>query len=322
MCDLARAHGEKVSPPKDNCTFASLEIQVIYGFFISSIFVSKITKLLGQLIFWKGTCLLLRQCDARWLLHTQILSYSMPETCSNSGGIEVQVLGLFCCELELTSWFSKRWNPPIAWAYPKISLGERDWKKLSLGIMLSWLSLGWSFFIFLNLLDKGRPAVFQFWALFTVWHAEHWSLPHQEITWETINLELTTPYTSLFLSRLENFKRETVDAHDPAPADIVNIPLPHSTCFRPVCNTPSPPWNVRWTRMILHAPKRALKRCHLTCIQNLPGATSPLKSHQQLPTKIGHLAFISLFPYNDYCVYLSHGKCMIRGYLWTCYFFP
>lgn len=53
MCDLARAHGEKVSPPKDNCTFASLEIQVIYGFFISSIFVSKITKLLGQLIFWK-----------------------------------------------------------------------------------------------------------------------------------------------------------------------------------------------------------------------------------------------------------------------------
>lgn len=90
----------------------------------------------------------------------------------------------------------------------------------------------------------------------------------------------------------ENFKRETVDAHDPAPADIVNIPQPHSTCFRPVCNTPSPPWNVRWTRMILHAPKRALKRCHLTCIQNFPGATSPLKSHQQLPTKIGHLAFI------------------------------
>lgn len=135
-------------------------------------------------------------------------------------------------------------------------------------------------------------------------------------------MELATPYTSLFLSRLENFKRETVDAHDPAPADIVNIPLPHSTCFRPVCNTPSPPWNVRWTRMILHAPKRALKRCHLTCIQNFPGATSPLKSHQQLPTKIGHLAFISLFPYNDYCVYLSHGKYMIHGYSGTCYLFP
>lgn len=233
----------------------------------------------------------------------------------------VQVLGLFCCELELTNWFSERWNPPIAWAfllkYHKMKEIERNCLLGSCLVDFLLVDL----FSFSSICLTKRPAVFQFWASF-MWHAEHWSLPHQKITYETINLDLITPYTSLFLSRLENFKRETVDAHDPAPADIVNIPLPHSTCFRPVCNTPSPPWNVRWTRMILHAPKRALKRCHLTCIQNLPGATSPLKSHQQLPTKIGHLAFISLFPYTDYCVYSLHGKCMIRGYSWTCYFFP
>ena len=53
MCDLARAHGEKVSPPKDNCTFANLEIEVIYGVFICSIFIAKITKLLGQLVVFE-----------------------------------------------------------------------------------------------------------------------------------------------------------------------------------------------------------------------------------------------------------------------------
>ena len=116
MCDLARAHGEKVSPPKDNCT---LEIEVIYGFFISS--SQKKQNFWVNLWFWKE--------------HIPYWGNVMPDGCSTPKSFRIPCrkraatlveLGVKCWVfvakwIELTDWFSKRWNPPIAWAYPKIS---------------------------------------------------------------------------------------------------------------------------------------------------------------------------------------------------------